>query len=852
MVPMSTGGRRGLLRLYLGAAPGVGKTYAMLDEGHRRASRGTDVVIGVVEPHGRAPVAALVDGLPTVPGRAGRSGQQELDVEALLERRPEVVLVDGLAHTNAAPSSRAKRWEEVEELLEAGISVISTLNIEHLESLNDVVASITGVTQTETVPDEVVRRADQIQLVDMTPEALRRRMAHGNIYPAERVDAALSRYFRVGNLAALRELALLWLADRVDEELERYRRDHDIDATWATRERVLVALTGGPESEVLLRRGARIAGRGAGGELHAVSVAGGDRTAPVDELGRLRLLTEELGGRFHAVVADDPAEAVMQLARSLNASQVVLGVSRRSRWRSLARPGVSERVTAAAGDVDVLVVTHPYARRGTSPALDRPLGTSRVRAGWALAVTGPPLLALALLPTQGPETLALEAMAFLALTVASALVGGLRPALTAAVAGALLLNWFFTPPRHTLTVADPVDVLTLAVFLVVAAAVAGVVDTAARRSIQAELAGREAATLLALDRTLLGTDHDVEPLLELVNETFGVDSSALLRRTPEGLVPLATAGREPPRRPGDAGASADVSETLVLVLGGAPLPAHERGILAAFTAHLAAVLDRRALADRAAGAHRLEEGNRVRTALLAAVSHDLRTPLAGIKAAVSSLRSVEVRWSAADQQELLATIEDSTDRLGSILANLLDLSRLQADAVRPILDEIGLEDVVSRAVCELPPGAPVVLRLSEQVAPVVTDPGLLDRVVANLASNAVRHSPPGRPVTLSTSQVGARVQLHVVDHGPGVPDEQKERMFDAFQRLGDQQGREGLGLGLAVARGLTETLGGVLIAEDTPGGGLTMVLDLPAAPVADTVPRPVGARQDDRDIDPAR
>ena len=825
--------RRGKLRIYLGAAPGVGKTHAMLDEGRRRASRGTDVVAALVEPHGRPPVEALLADLETVPALQvadGGRARRELDVDATIARAPQVALVDDLAHTNAPGAHRPKRWQDVQHLLDAGIDVITTLDIENLESMADVVESITGRPQRDAVPDAVVRQAEQIELVDMTPEALRRRMAHGNIYPADRVDAALSHYFRVGNLAALRELALLWLADRVDEGLERYRREHDIDSAWAARERVLVALSGGPEGEVLLRRGARIAARGAGGELHAVHVSGrGGPTASPEDLARLRSLTEELGGTHHTVLDDDPAEAVLSLARTLNATQLVVGDSRRSRWRRVLLPGVNERVVGGAEDIDVLVVTHPYVRRGGRlPAARGVLGSRRRAAGWLLALLGPTGLSLVLVPSPDVSTLAMEAMGFLALTVLVALVGGLWPAVTAAVLGSLMLNWFFTPPERTLDIADTVNVVALGLFLVVAVAVASLVDRAARRSIQADRARREADTLTMLNRTLLRSDRDVETLLGLVRDTFGADSAALLRRVDHEPEVVAAVGSEPPTRVEEAGAVAEVSSSLLLALRGPELSVSDRRVLGSFATHLAVALEHQELTARAAEVRRLEEGNRVRTALLAAVSHDLRTPLAGIKAAVSSLRSPDVHWSAADSAQLLATIEESADRLHTIIANLLDLSRLQSDAVRPVVREVGLDDVVARSLAHLETHGRVELRSDQDVPPVLADAGLLDRVVANLVDNALRHSPRDRPVTVAVSRAGKHVQLRVVDRGPGVPDAEKEQMFVAFQRLGDAPGREGLGLGLAVARGLTEALGGLLVAEDTPGGGLTMVVELPA------------------------
>ncbi|MEU8927282.1 universal stress protein [Kitasatospora sp. NPDC048545] len=361
---------RGRLRVYLGAAPGVGKTYAMLAEGHRRASRGTDVVIAYVEDYGRPLTRRMAEGLATVPRRtvAYRSCTfTEMDLDAVLTRHPRVALVDELAHTNVPGCRNEKRWQDVEELLEAGIDVISTVNIQHLESLNDIVAQITGVRQHETVPDDVVRRADQIELVDMSAEALRRRMVHGNIYPPEKIDTALANFFRAGNLTALREIALLWAADRVEEALLRYRHDHGIQQPWSTRERVLVALSGGPEGDTLIRRAKRTASRGAGGEFLAVHVARDDGLAGASPqlLASQRALVESLGGSWQAVNGDDPAQAVLAFARQVNATQIVIGATRRSRLKNLFGRGTGEAIIEGSGDdIDVYVVTHSEAAHG--------------------------------------------------------------------------------------------------------------------------------------------------------------------------------------------------------------------------------------------------------------------------------------------------------------------------------------------------------------------------------------------------------------------------------------------------------------------------------------------------------
>src|SRR6476659_7790483 len=394
---------RGTLRIYLGAAPGVGKTYAMLGEGCRRHDRGTDVVVGLVETHGRQLTRAQIGELEVVPRkRIDYRGTtlEEMDVDAILRRGPAVALVDELAHTNVPGSRNEKRWQDVEELLDAGITVISTLNIQHLESLNDVVERITGIAQRETIPDDVARRADQIELVDMSPEALRRRMAHGNVYPADRIDAALGNYFRAGNLGALRELALLWVADRVDEALDQYRRLHGIDRPWETRERVLVALHGAVDGDRLVRRASRMAQR-VKGDLVAVHVTPQDglEATSRDALASQRALVERLGGTYREVVGDDVGKALVEAARRVSASQIVLGATRRSRWTELVRGSVIRRVIRDSGaDIDVHVISHTRAGSGERPRRRRPtsLPGQRVMAGAVAGAVPLPALTVVL------------------------------------------------------------------------------------------------------------------------------------------------------------------------------------------------------------------------------------------------------------------------------------------------------------------------------------------------------------------------------------------------------------------------------------------------------------------------
>ncbi|MEV0429341.1 DUF4118 domain-containing protein [Micromonospora sp. NPDC050495] len=838
---------RGELRIYLGAAPGVGKTYAMLEEAQRRAERGTDVVIGLVETHGRPHTAAMIGDLEQVPRRTitYRGAEfTEMDLDAVLARRPEVVVVDELAHTNVPGSRHDKRWRDVQELLDAGISVLSTVNVQHLESINDVVARITGTTQRETVPDEIVRAAEQVELVDMTPEALRRRMAHGNIYRPDKIDAALGNYFRVGNLTALRELALLWLADKVDEQLDRYRAQQGISATWEARERVVVALTGGSEGETLIRRAARIAARSKGADLLAVHVARSDGLAGADpaQLARQRVLTESLGGTYHQVLGTDIPAALLEFARGVNATQLVLGASRRGRFAQLFARGVGVTTTALSGAIDVHLVTHPEAGRGRrTTGVPAALSRRRRLLGFALAGLGLPLLT-SLLQALPDLTLTNDILLFLAGVVGVALVGGRWPALVAALGGSLLLNWFFTPPYHTLTIAEADNLLALGVFVGVAVAVSWVVDVAARRTREAARASADAQTLATVAGGVLRGERPLPALLDRLRETFGLRAVSVLELTAgaEGRPArareesawrvVASVGDAPPGSPSAGETAVPVDDRLTVVLSGRRLEAADRRVVEAFAAQAALALRQERLAEEAATARPLAEADRMRTALLAAVSHDLRTPLASAKAAVSSLRSPDIDFDPEDQAELLATADESLDRLGRLVANLLDMSRLQAGALGVTAVPVGMEDVVPRALDELgPPAADVTTDIPPDLPAAHADPGLVERVLVNIVANALRHSPPDRPPTITASAHAGQVELRVIDTGPGIPEDQWEHVFLPFQRLGDRDNTTGVGLGLALSRGLAEAMGGSIAPETTPGGGLTLVLRLPAA-----------------------
>lgn len=820
----------------LGAAPGVGKTYAMLEEGKRLQSLGTDVVVAVAETHGRAATAAMLDGLEVVPRREVEHRGvtlTELDLDAVLRRAPQVALVDELAHTNAPGTEHAKRWEDVEAMLEAGIDVMSTVNIQHIQSLNDVVEQITGVHQRETIPDAVLRRADQIEVVDLAPQALRDRLAEGVVYPEARIDAALSNYFRLGNLTALRELALLWLADEVDSALQRYRAEHGIAGSWEARERVVVALTGGPEGDTLLRRGARIAARSSGGELLAVHVTSEDglREAAPGALAAQRSLVEQLGGSYHQVVGSDIPKALVDFARGANATQLVIGVSRRSRLAALLTgPGIGATVIRESGAIDVHIVSH--ARAGGRFALPRPTGGLTVRRrvyGFVLALIGGPLLTLLLTSFRSHESMTADVLSYQLLVVVVALVGGIWPALFAALLSGLTLDYFFVEPLYTITVGEPLHLLALVLYVVIAVLVSLVVDQAARRSRAAQRAGAEAELLATVAGGVIRGEDALHELVSRTREAFGLSGVRLLVPVPGSPEPevVASSGEaaDPPRIQ-----NLPVGTRGTLELSGRDLAAGDRRLLAAIVAQLDAALEHRDLAATASELGPLAEADRVRSALLAAVGHDLRRPLAAATAAVTTLRQTDLRLSDDDSEALLETAEESLGTLATLVTNLLDVSRVQAGVLGVSLAPTGVDDVVLPALDELGLGpAEIELDLPPDVPSLLADGVLLQRVLVNLLGNALRYSPPGARPVVAASTFAGMVQLRVIDHGPGIPNERREAVFVPFQRLGDTDNDTGIGLGLALSKGFVEGMGGTLDAEDTPGGGLTMVVSLPAA-----------------------
>jgi two-component system sensor histidine kinase KdpD len=821
----------------------------MLQEAHQLLAAGRDVVVATASHKGRRQTRELLAGLEVIPAAAAGAGVGqretdlgEMDLDAVLARHPEVAIVDEYGHNNEPGSRNQKRWQDVEELLAAGIDVLSTVDIRQLTSLGDVVSAITGISQPETVADDVVRRADQIELVDVSPELLRQRLSEGNLYPPDTIDTALAGEFRLGNLSALREIALIWLADRVDEGLTKYREVEGIRISWPARERVVVGLSGGPEGEVLIRRASRILSRVSGGDLLAVHArrADGAATESLQDLEIQHRLVTELGGSYHTVAVDDPADGLLEFARDVNATQIVVGVSRG--FKSFLGGGVGAKVVRDSGDIDVHMVSHPWAPRRSLPRrVPGLLGRARTGVGFALAVLLP-VTATALM-SLGPElNLATHVLVHLTGVIAVAFIGGLWPAVLAAILDSLLINYFETGPVGTLSIDDPQNLFALVVFLGVAVAVSMVVGISAKRSRETTLARAEAATLADLARGALLADDTVGAFLEKVRETFRVRSAGLFtRETAAGRQEWelkAYAGDAPPFPPGTPESSADTTELAdpltAVVVSGRTLTAGERRLLTAHGAHLLLLQQRQALKLSLEQTTKLAEGNKIRTAILRAVSHDLRTPLAGIKLAVTALQRRHVRLPEEVQAEMLQTIDSYADRLEALISNLLDMSRISSDAIAPHTAPVIWRDAIEDSLRGVSGG-----RLRVELAPnmpaVDADLGMLERVIANIVENALKYAPDSDVVILgpgSASVVGTVDgrpcgELRIVDHGQGVPAKEVIAMFQPFQRLDDAPEGLGIGLGLAVAKGFTETMGGTLTAEPTPGGGLTMIIRLP-------------------------
>ena len=802
---------RGTLRVYLGAAAGVGTTYAMLAEAARRRERGATVMLGCVESHGRQRTVAAIQQLG-----GGVGGRVECDVETVLAAGPDLVLVDDLGHRSAAGADGRQRWQEVEVILAAGINVLATLTVGQIASLTDLVEEIVGERVVNTVPDQFLARIDQIEVVDISPEAIRRRIAHGNAFAADELRPAEADIFGSDGFASLRSLMMTWMADRLAAT--------SVDPP-VSREMVLVALSDSPTSDAVLRRAARVAQRARASLVGVYVQRPGDEATGRDARRRR---VEELGGLYREVLGLDVAAALLSFANSSRATHLVVGTGPTRARIGRTRRTVVDEIVRSAPPLDLHIVINPA---DGAVAHNAPrLGRVPLRRQVAASVLGSLLLAaltVVLTANRVELSVATGLALYLLLVVGITARGGAVPGLLAAVVAPVVANWFLIPPYHTLRIRNVENLLELLAFVSVAAIVSAYVSIAERRAADIERARREATTLAALSG--FGSLEQPEGVIEHLRSTFGLVGVAVLTGLDPDATSVAVAG-DAPRCAADADLVTSLESGLVVAARGRSLTADDHRLLEAFLAHLSRAFEQQRLRRSAADAEVLARADELRTAILRAVSHDLRSPLASIKASVSSLLQPDVEWPGAVRDEFLTSIESETDRLTSIVTNLLDLSRLEAGVLRPVLTSVSLEEVVPAALRGLGTrSGRVRVELPADLAEVRADPVLLERAVANLVGNADAWSPPGAAVLISGFSKDERVQLHVIDRGPGIPAAQRQVVVQPFHRLADAGSGGGLGLGLAIADRLIVAMNGSLELRDTPSGGLTAVVSLPAS-----------------------
>ena len=865
---------QGRLKIFLGAAPGVGKTYEMLVSGHARKAEGVDVVVGIVETHGRRETQALVEGLEVVPRRTvdykGRT-LDEMDIDAILARRPQLVLVDELAHTNAPGSRHPKRYLDVQELLAQGIDVYSTLNIQHVESLNDVVAQITRITVRETVPDSIIDRADDIEIIDLTPDDLIKRLREGKVYVPKTAERAVENYFSPGNLTALRELALRRTAQRVDDQLLTHMQAHAISGPWPAGDRVLVCVDHGDNGSALVRQAKRLADRLRASwaalfietpRLAAMSEAGKDRLAATMRLA------EQLGGETITLPGQSVAAEIIRYALANNYTQIIVGKPRKSLWRELMQGSVTHALIRHAGEISVHVIStrreEGEARRGVEAAPS----PSRFRI--MPFVEGAAFVAIAL----GAGTLLHRfldvqnlALVFLMAVLATAVRSGLWPGLFTSVTGALCFNFFFLEPRHTFTVRDPESILALFFFLLVAVIASNLTAAVQRQAAAARQRARTAEDLYLFSKKLAGTGTLDDVLWATAFQIASMLKLRVVILLPEDDTIAVRAGYPPDDTLADAdiaaarwawehnrpaGRAADTlpgakrlymplrtGRNAIGVIGldndrqGPLLTTDQQRLFEALADQAAIAIERVQLAAEADKAKLAVEADRLRAALLTSISHDLKTPLAAILGAAGTMREYADKLDKDAQLELIGTIIDESERLNRFIVNLLDMTRIESGAMRPNFALHYIGDIVGTALSR---AAKITARhrteidVPSDVPMVRVDPVLFEQVLFNLIDNAAKYASEGTTIRIEARRQDQSVVLAVTDEGPGIPAEDLERVFDSFYRVRKADTvRAGTGLGLSISRGFVEAMDGRIAAGNRADGrGAVFTITLPA------------------------
>jgi two-component system sensor histidine kinase KdpD len=855
--------RRGRLKVFFGMCPGVGKTFAMLRGAHEEHRDGGDVLVGVVETHGRVETEALLAGLTVLPRRKIEyRGTQltEADLEAILARRPKLVLMDELAHTNAPGSRHAKRWQDVVELLEAGIDVFTTLNVQHIESRADAVRQISGAPVHETVPDSVIDLADEIELIDLTPGALRDRLREGKVYLGERAAAAEQNFFQESNLTALRELALRYTAERVDRQLHELRAGHKRKIVWRSGERLLVAVGPSPFSTQLVRWTRRLASA-QGAPWVAVYVEGSAPLSGEDQrlLDKNLALARELGAEVVITHDDNIAAALVRLALQHNATQIVVGKPRGRRLFDLIQGTLVDRLLKLGGNIDVYVVPAEAGRqRGDWLKLDPALRSTPREYGIIAGVVTLITLAGLILPA---DTYLAVGLVYLLAVIMLSLRVGRGPVLAAGTLSALVWNFLFIPPRFTFYISKVEDAALFGTYFVVAL-VTGHLTSRIRAQAHNERMREERATaLFELTRALSAArtlDDAVFAALRQTDELLVAKTSLLLADEAGRLVPhfagshtlddkeLGVAEwvyrhRRPAGRFTDTLPAATAfylplvrEDHAVGVMGVSPandrpLTLAQRDLLEAFARQLALSVEREHL--RAAGEREklLEESDKLHRVLLDSVSHELRTPLAVITGSLENLTEATPELRTG----LIAEARTAARRLNRLVGNLLDQTRLESGTLKPRLDWCDARDLVNAAMAGVSDALAthhLETIIPEEMPPVRADFALMEQVLANMLLNAARHTPAGTSIFLTAGleRGGQRVYFTVADNGPGFPLEMKERLFKKFER-GDAARAGGLGLGLSIVRGFVVAQGGDIVVGENPGGGAVFTIYLPHA-----------------------
>jgi two-component system, OmpR family, sensor histidine kinase KdpD len=871
--------QRGKLRIFLGMAAGVGKTYAMLEAAKERKADGVDVVIGYVETHGRKETEALVEGLEIIPRQTleHRGAKlEEMDLDAVLARKPALVLVDELAHTNVPGARHAKRYQDVIELVGEGIDVWTTVNVQHFESRADAVNQITGIRVHERVPDSILDIADGIELIDLSPEDLRKRLSEGKVYTPERVEVAANNFFRVGNLTALREMALRLTAEHVDHQLRDYMEIKRIAGPWKSGDRLMVAVGPSPFSERLIRWTRRMAYN-----LEAPWLAAYIETPTTlsheqeEKLAQNLELVQSLGGEIVTTADKNIVSGLLRVARQRNATQIVIGKPVRKGGLGLFyQPSLVDDLITDSGDIDIYVVTGDENYQRTQSVIDRlklRFNSTWQQYIWALAivavVTGVNLILVDTFPWFGHQVVGLtELLAVLLIAVYI----GRGPALAAAAASAISWNFLFIEPRFTFEVSHVQDVILLLLYFAIALFTGNLTARLRRQELQARrnadrtmalyTLAQEASTAVDMDQVLQTTtaqieqvfDADVAVLLgqgaslsrqphrsstmEVHEKDYGVALWSYQHRMPAGqyteTLPMASAQFLPlltaERTVGVIGIRTRNQERLTF---------DQAVLLQTFVSQMSLVIERELLDEAAQQSTMLRESERLYTALLNSISHELRTPLATITGAASSLLDVKTEASRTSRAELVQEIQAAADRLNRLVENLLDMSRLESGRLTLQRDWCDIGDIIGVAVNRLKAclsERPVQLLIEPNLPLIYVDYVLVEQVMINLLDNVCQYTPAGTPVMIKARRLSTRVSVRISDRGPGIAKENLERIFDKFYRLpGSSAG--GTGLGLSIARGLIEAHGGTLVAENNPEGGVSFIMTFPFT----NVPLPV-------------